>query len=60
MMASTDYCLLPGNYGYKWPKLDELYLKLFRTPLINAHDAEVDIEATFKSYWKLRELGIIN
>ncbi|MDA3860942.1 MAG: 3'-5' exonuclease, partial [Melioribacteraceae bacterium] len=24
MLSSTEYCELPGNYGYKWPKLSEL------------------------------------
>ena len=29
MEMSTDYCELPGPYGYKWPSLSELHFKLF-------------------------------
>lgn len=29
MQSSTDYCKIPGPYGYKWPKLSELHMKLF-------------------------------
>ena len=29
MQSSTNYCKLPGPYGYKWPKLSELHIKLF-------------------------------
>ena len=26
---STEFCEIPGNYGYKWPTLSELHIKLF-------------------------------
>ena len=35
MQAGTNFCKIPGKYGYKWPKLMELYVKLF------GHDFEV-------------------
>ena len=59
MHASTDYCKLPGPYGYKWPKLSELHIKLFGEDFVEAHDASVDINATEKCFWKMREIGLI-
>jgi DNA polymerase-3 subunit epsilon len=59
MEASTDYCKLAGNYGYKWPKLAELHSILFNEEFEGAHDALVDIRATAKCYFKLVELGIM-
>lgn len=59
MKASTDYCKLPGNYGYKWPKLSELHIKLFDDAFEEAHNATVDIEACAKCFWELKRLRII-
>jgi DNA polymerase III epsilon subunit-like protein len=59
MKTSTNYCRLPGKYGYKFPTLGELYLKLFKKELKDAHDALVDINATAKCFWELKELGVI-
>ena len=59
MQASTDYCKLPGRYGYKWPKLSELHIKLFGEDFDEAHDASVDINATEKCFWEMRKIGII-
>jgi len=59
MQSSTNYCKIPGNYGYKWPKLSELHFKLFGKDFEGAHNALSDIEATAKCYWKMKELNII-
>ncbi|MDD2475119.1 MAG: 3'-5' exonuclease [Dysgonamonadaceae bacterium] len=59
MKLSTDYCKIPGMYGYKWPALSELHIKLFGIDFEEAHDASVDIDATEKCFWKLRQLGVI-
>ena len=59
MHASTDYCKIPGMYGYKWPKLSELHIKLFGKDFDEAHDASVDINATEKCFWEMRKIGII-
>jgi len=59
MSSSTDYCAIPGNYGYKWPKLDELYFKLFGEYFENAHDALADVEATAKCFWELKKRGVL-
>lgn len=59
MESSTDYCKISGYYGYKYPKLDELYKKLFNKTFDEAHNAAVDILATFKCFYKLVNLNII-
>jgi DNA polymerase III subunit epsilon len=53
MESTINYCKLPGNYGYKYPKLSELYQKLFYSDFDEAHDASVDIKATFKCFYEL-------
>ncbi len=59
MMASTDYCKLPGKRGYKWPKLIELHEKLFGEGFTGAHDAMNDVEALAKCFFKMVDLKII-
>lgn len=60
MLSSTNYCRIPRyNNEYKWPKLSELYYKLFNKELVDAHDSSVDVQATFDCFWKLKELGVI-
>ena len=59
MQAGTDYCKIPGYYGYKWPKLQELYHKLFGCDFEDAHDAMADITATKKCFFEMRKRGLI-
>jgi len=59
MKQSVRYCKIPGRYGYKWPKLSELHIELFGEDFKEAHDATVDINATAKCFWKMKELKII-
>jgi len=54
MQNSIDFCAIPTRWGFKYPKLSELYEKLFNTPLLNAHDALVDIEAGAKCFWEMK------
>jgi DNA polymerase III subunit epsilon len=56
---STNFCAIEGPYGYKWPKLPELYYKLFKTNFEEAHNAAADIKATVKCFWELKKLGVI-
>jgi DNA polymerase-3 subunit epsilon len=53
MAASTDFCRIPGPYGYKWPTLSELHKKLFKADFEEAHDASVDVSITAKCFWEL-------
>jgi len=59
MQSSTQYCQLPGRYGYKWPTLTELHNNLFGHDFENAHDAAGDINATESCFWKLKELHLL-
>lgn len=60
MIVGTEFCKLPGNYGnYKWPKLKELYNKLFGCDFEEAHNSAADIEATKKCFWEMRRRKII-
>lgn len=59
MLASINYCQLPGNYGFKWPKLQELHNKLFGKDFDGAHDAFADIDATERCFWEMRKLKLI-
>lgn len=59
MHGSTDYCQIPGSYGYKWPKLSELHKILFGEDFEEAHNAEADISATVRCFWELRKRGVM-
>lgn len=59
MQAGTNFCKIPDIYGYKWPKLQELYKKLFGITFDKAHNAMADIEATKKCFFELLKLGVI-
>lgn len=59
MLETVDLCKLPGKYGFKWPKLQELHEFLFGEKFTGAHDAMFDIRATMKCFYKLKEDGWI-
>lgn len=59
MKSSTNFVGLPGKYGFKYPKLSELYLKLFGMEMGAAHTALQDIQNTVKCYRALVDRGII-
>ncbi len=59
MEKTTNYCAINGPYGYKWPKLSELYYKLFERNFVEAHDAAIDIKATSECFWELKKRNII-
>ena len=59
MLASVDFCKLPGPYGYKWPKLMELHQILFGEGFDGAHDAMVDVDACARCFFELKKRGII-
>jgi len=58
MKSTTDLCNIPGNYGPKWPKLEELYRFLFDRTFSEAHRAMHDVQATTECYLELHRRGI--
>ena len=62
MRMGKDVCKIPGNVmygGYKYPKLDELYYKLFNVHFENQHTAMADVEATYECYKELLKISKI-
>lgn len=59
MESSTDVCMIDGPYGYKWPKLSELYYQLFGKEFKEAHNALNDINATAEFFWEMKRLYLI-
>jgi DNA polymerase-3 subunit alpha len=61
MKQTVDFCALAWNGNrFKYPKLSELYKKLFWQYFIWAHDAIVDVEATLQSFMELYKQKIIH
>lgn len=63
MKIGMDICKIPNLFGYscigqsyKYPKLDELYFKLFNKHFESQHDAMADIQATYDCYYKLKKI----
>ena len=60
MKSSTDFCQIPkkSGFGFKFPKLEELYTKLFGHMFEDAHNSLNDVTATRECYWELKNRGI--
>jgi DNA polymerase III epsilon subunit-like protein len=59
MTTATDFCAIPGKYGYKWPNLTELHQKLFGTGFEGAHDALADVKACADCFFELKKRKVI-
>ncbi|SMD44999.1 DNA polymerase-3 subunit epsilon [Aquiflexum balticum DSM 16537] len=59
MLRTTEYCGLRNHHGSKWPKLSELYFKIFNKNFEGGHDAFEDIKATSKCFWELKKQGVL-
>lgn len=60
MKSSVDFCAIQWNgERFKYPKLWELYKKLFWEYFIGAHNAMVDVEATLQCFLELEKLGVV-
>lgn len=59
MKSSTDYCKIPGNYGYKWPSLIELHYTLFNQVFQERHDAIYDVSMCAKCFFELKRRGVL-
>jgi len=59
MKESTNFCKIPGNYGFKWPNQSELHSRLFNTNIKESHNALVDATICAKCFFELIKKGII-
>lgn len=59
MQSTTDLLKLPGPYGYKFPRLEELHRWLFGHDFTGAHDALNDVMATAKCFFELKRRNLI-
>lgn len=62
MEASTNFCAIPSPYKkgqFKWPKLQELHVKLFNVEFEGAHNSLSDIEATANCFFELVKRNVI-
>jgi DNA polymerase III epsilon subunit-like protein len=59
MQASTDYCRIPGRYGFKYPTLEELHKHLFNESAAAAHSASGDARACARCYFELKQRKVI-
>lgn len=59
MQSATNFCRLPGPYGYKWPTLQELHRKLFNQTFEGAHQALADVRACARCYFELKRLKVM-
>lgn len=61
MQTATNFCQIPhaNGYGYKWPKLMELHVKLFNEGFDGAHDALADVRACAKCFFEMKERKVI-
>ncbi|HQV28966.1 MAG TPA: 3'-5' exonuclease [Thermoflexales bacterium] len=60
LQESTDFCRIPGQYGFKWPSLDQLHRKLFGAPIGGAHSALADTRACARCFFELKRLNVID
>lgn len=60
MESSTEYCQIPGRFGFKWPTLAELYYTLFRASFMDEHNAAADVSACARCFFELKNLGVIS
>jgi len=59
MESTTQLLQLPGRFGFKFPKLQELYSFLFNKEFDGAHDALVDVRACADCFFELLNTGKI-
>ena len=63
MKLTTTFCNIPSTYyknELKWPKLQELYTKIFDKPFENCHNSKYDVMACAKCLFYCIENDIIH
>lgn len=56
MKSTVKLCKIPTPYGYKYPKLSELYEYLYSKKPDNLHNSKYDVLYTADCYFRLREI----
>jgi DNA polymerase-3 subunit epsilon len=59
MKSTVDFCQIHGMYGYKFPKLEELHLKLFNRNFGGAHNSQNDARACLTCLQELYNRNVI-
>lgn len=60
MLSSVIFCKIPNFWGsYKYPRLQQLYFKLFNKVFDGAHNSLTDAKAAFDCFYELKNRGII-
>lgn len=61
MRTSTAFCRItrPKTSGFKPPRLEELYKRLFNLEIKDAHDAKGDVFSAAQCFFELKRRGII-
>jgi DNA polymerase III epsilon subunit-like protein len=59
MRQTTDFCRIPGQYGYKWPTLMELHTVVFGETCAETHDAGADVTICSKCFFELKRKGVL-
>lgn len=60
MKQGTDFCKIPGKYGYKWPTLSQLHLKAFGKDFTEQHNARADTQACADCFFKMLDDGAVD
>lgn len=60
MTSTVDFCAIQSGNRFKFPKLEELHMKLFNETFEGAHDAMVDVEAMVRCFWALKKQGVVS
>lgn len=62
MVSTVDFCAIPSasmRQQFKYPRLNELYYKLFAEDFSDAHHALTDARVCAKCFFELKRRGII-
>lgn len=59
MKSTTNLLNIPGPYGPKYPKLQELYAYLFNAQPPHQHNTFHDMQATARCYFELINRGVL-
>jgi DNA polymerase III subunit epsilon len=59
MKSTSEVCRIPSQYGFKWPKLEELHQFLFNRTFVDTHDASADVQACATCFFELTRRGLV-